>query len=182
MAAAAGSADVVSAELEGRGITDVTPDEAFRAWEHLGRYDIDHGVVLRSLAFDEGEPLPVSILEDIAVRRVGSGTADGGEENDDAATTKGGNIGDIPSGGPELKAWLEDKVRGVIAGVLMLGGADEVDGRAAITDLGIDSVMTVTLRKNLQSTLKVKVPPTLTWSHPTADHLVGWFMEKMSKA
>lgn len=35
------------------------------------------------------------------------------------------------------------------------------------------------LKAWLESKIKVKVPPTLTWSHPTANHLVGWFAEKL---
>ncbi|KAK0634259.1 6-methyl salicylic acid synthase [Bombardia bombarda] len=180
----AASTDFINAELESKGITDITVEEGFRAWEHVGKYDIDHGVVLRSLAFDEGEDLPVNILEDIAVRKIGSATGDkdGGADGAGASADAGGSGAAMPAGGPELKAWLDNKIRDIIAGVLMLSGADEVDGRAAIADLGVDSVMTVTLRRNLQSALKVKVPPTLTWSHPTANHLVGWFAEKLSAA
>lgn len=174
---------VIDAELEGRGITDVTAEEAFRAWEFLGRHDVDHGVVLRSRAFEEGEALPSAILENIAVRKISEkGEASGASAEAAAGATGGSDAAKPPPGGPELKAWIDGKVREVIAGVLMLGGADEVDGRAAIADLGVDSVMTVALRRNLQRSLGVKVPPTLTWSHPTANHLVGWFNEKMAAA
>lgn len=172
----AASTDFINAELQSKGITDITVEEGFRAWEHLAKYDLDHGVVLRSLAFDEGEPVPVPILEDIAVRRARTST--GTEESGGAQSN--GAASSMPPTGPELREWLNTKIREVISGVLMLGGADEVDGRAAIADLGVDSVLTVTLRQKLQSALKVKVPPTLTWSHPTANHLVGWFMEKLS--
>lgn len=186
----AASTEFVAAELESKGITDITVEEAFRAWEHLGKYDIDHGVVLRSLAFDHDEPLPVAILEDIAVRRSGFSSTAGGSDNDNDMRDDG--AGDnlnadtdsprpSPRDGPGLKAWLVDKIRDIIAGVLMLGGVDEIDPRAAIADLGVDSVMTVTLRRKLQSVLKVKVPPTLTWSHPTANHLAAWFLEKLSE-
>ncbi|KAI0966748.1 6-methyl salicylic acid synthase [Xylaria arbuscula] len=169
----AASSDFISAELESKGITDITVEEGFRAWEHLGRHDIDHGVVLRSLAFDEGEPVPMPILEDIAVRRVRLSA-----ESEPSAKEKAAS--DQPSGGPELKAWIDKKVREVVAAVLMLSTADDVDGRAALADMGVDSVMTVSLRRNLQAALKIKVPPTLTWSHPTTNHLVGWFNEKLS--
>ncbi|KAI1824704.1 6-MSAS [Xylaria intraflava] len=171
----AASTDFITAELESKGITDITVEEGFRAWEHVANYNIDHGVVLRSLAFDEGEPLPVPILEDIAVRRAAPDAPASTEKGPKDAASGG-----MPSGGPELKAWLDLQIRGIIAGVLMLSGPEEVEGRAAIADLGVDSVMTVTLRKKLQSALKVKVPPTLTWSHPTANHLVAWFEEKLT--
>jgi 6-methylsalicylic acid synthase len=172
----AASTEFINAELHSKGITDVTPEEAFRAWEHLGKYDLAHGVVLRSLAFPEGEPLPVVILDDIAVRTMApsSGAAEGDTNGDTAAA------GGFSTNGLDLKTWLDQKIRAVIAGVLMLGSADEVDPRAAIADLGVDSVMTVTLRRQLQSALKVKVPPTLTWSHPTVGHLTGWFAEKVN--
>ncbi|EAW11667.1 type I polyketide synthase [Aspergillus clavatus NRRL 1] len=169
------STEFINAELESKGITDVTRDEAFGAWLHLARYDIDHGVVLRSLAFDEGEPLPVSILTDIAVRRVGVAAA-----GDVPGTAAAGGADAIPSSGPELKVYLDEKIRGCVAKVLQMG-AEDVDSKAALADLGVDSVMTVSLRRQLQQTLKVKVPSTLTWSHPTVSHLVGWFAEKVGK-
>lgn len=170
----AASTDFINAELESKGITDVTRDEAFRAWEHVAKYDTDHAVVLRSLAFDDGEPLPVPILNDIAVRRAGTAAgpvpaAEGGAGSDSTTNMSG----------PELKAHLDTKIRECVVSVLQLSGIDEVDSRAALADLGVDSVMTVTLRKRLQSSLKVKVPPTLTWSHPTVGHLVGWYVEKL---
>jgi 6-methylsalicylic acid synthase len=172
----AASTEFINAELHSKGITDITPEEAFRAWEHLGKYNLAHGVVLRSLAFPEGEPLPVDILEDIAVRTVAPST--GAAEGDTNGDTAAG--GGMSTNGLDLKTWLEQKIRDIIAGVLMLGSADEVDPRAAIADLGVDSVMTVTLRRQLQSALKVKVPPTLTWSHPTVGHLTSWFAEKVN--
>ena len=171
----AASTDFINAELESKGITDVTRDEAFRAWLHLAKYDIDHGVVLRSLAFDEGEMLPVTILEDIAVRRAPTASA----SSDAPAAAAAGDADVSKLSGPELKTYLDQKIRECVAGVLQLA-ADEVDSRAALADLGVDSVMTVSLRKALQSTLKVKVPPTLTWSHPTVSHLAGWFAEKIA--
>ncbi|KAG8156339.1 hypothetical protein KVR01_013791 [Diaporthe batatas] len=184
----AAATDFISAELEGKGVTDITVDEAFRAWEHLGSHDIDHGVVLRALPLDEGDPLPAAVLEHIAPRRTtgagGSGSGSGPDGVD--AAGEGGGAGHEqgestprPAGGPELKEWLVQRIREVIAGVLMLSGPDEVDPRAATADLGVDSVITVTLRRKLQAALKVKVPPTLTWSHPTANHLATWFMEKL---
>ena len=169
----AASTDFINAELESKGITDVTTDEAFRAWMHLAKYDMDHGVVLRSMAFDEGEPLPVPILNDIAVRRSAPASS---------SSTSGpaGPADDVPKSGPELKTYLDIKIRECVAKVLQLSGIDDVDSRAALSDLGLDSVMTVSLRRQLQQTIKVKVPPTLTWSHPTVGHLVGWFAEKMT--
>jgi 6-methylsalicylic acid synthase len=168
------STDFINAELASKGITDVTRDEAFAAWQHLAKYDMDHGAVLRSRAFEDGEPVPVSILNDIAVRRVGalSGTTQ-------RATSSNGSDA-VPTSGPELKAYLDEKIRGCVAKVLQMT-AEDVDSKAALADLGVDSVMTVTLCRQLQQTLKITVPPTLTWSHPTVSHLVVWFAGKIVK-
>ena len=165
--------EFINAELESKGITDVTRDDAFRAWLHLSNFDMDHGVVLRSMAFDEGEELPVPILNDIAIRSAPNSSQE--------ATTQSssGSHDAMPASGPELKAYLDTKIRECVASVLQLSSIEDVDSKAALSDLGVDSVMTVSLRRKLQQTLKVKVPPTLTWSHPTVGHLAGWFAEKI---
>ncbi|KAF1353024.1 6-methyl salicylic acid synthase [Lizonia empirigonia] len=169
------STEFINAELESKGITDVTRDEAFSAWVHLAKYDTDHGVVLRSLALDEGEPLPSAILSDIVMRRTNDKSS---SPNDDGEPASG--AGGLPKEGPELKAYLDEKIRGCIGTVLGMS-IEEVDSRAALSDLGVDSVMTVSLRRQMQQALKIKVPPTLTWSHPTASHLVEWFTEKLGE-
>jgi 6-methylsalicylic acid synthase len=170
----AASTDYINAELESKGITDVSCEDAFRAWTHLSRYDMDHGVVLRSCVFDEGEVVPHSILTDIAIRRAGSTHASA------ASPAAGNRAAGIPARGPELKDYLTKAVRECVSKVLQLD-VEDVDTRAALADLGVDSVMTVTLRKQLQQSLKVKVPPTLTWNYPTVGHLAAWFAEKLEQ-
>lgn len=173
----AASTDFINAELESKGITDVTRDEAFRAWTYLAKHDIDHGVVLRSLTFDHDEPLPVPIIADIAVRRSASAaqTTVGETSPDNTSVDK------VPSSGPALAEYLGTEIRGCVVKVLQLASIDDVDPQAALSDLGMDSVMTVALRRLLQQTLGIKVPPTLTWSHPTVSHLRNWFVEKLEK-
>jgi 6-methylsalicylic acid synthase len=174
----ASSTEFISAELESRGITDVTAEDAFRAWEHIEKFDVDHAVVLRSAVFDAGEQLPTDMLADIAVRR-SIPDSENAEQRTVDASPASGKDDEIPTQSPELDEYLLEKIRTCVAKVLMLEGAEEVEPQAALSDLGLDSVMTVALRKRLQSTLGVKVPPTLTWSHPTCKHLVGWFKEKL---
>lgn len=163
--------DFVAAELHEKGITDVTRNEAFQAWLHLAQYNLDHGVVLRTRTLSAGEPVPHPILEDIVTRSSGDSNASEGSSKQTSDK--------IPSSGPELKAYLDEHIRSCVASVLHLSPSD-VDSRAAISDLGLDSVMSVTFRRQLQQTLKVQVPPTLTWNHPTVGHLVEWFSQKLS--
>lgn len=90
----------------------ITVEEGFRAWEHLSKYDIDHGVVLRSLAFEADEMLPTPILNDIAVRKTSNSAPDSGP-----AQSSGQGSSEVPAGGKELKDWLDEKVKGVISTV-----------------------------------------------------------------
>ncbi|KAK2761265.1 Type I Iterative PKS [Arachnomyces sp. PD_36] len=165
--------EFVAAELYGKGITDIARNEAFQAWLHVAQYELDHGVVLRTRTLDADEPLPCLILEDIVTRSSCDNAMSGGSSKTEASNK-------IPSSGPELKTYLDEHIRSCVAGVLHLSPSD-VDSRAAISDLGLDSVMSVTFRRQLQQTLKVPVPPTLTWNHPTVGHLVEWFAQKLGR-
>jgi 6-methylsalicylic acid synthase len=172
----AASTDFINAELQSKGITDITRDEAFRAWLHIANYDMDHAVVLRSLPLEADEDLPSPMLAEIAPRKESTNTS-----SSDAAAGSGGGAGAgaVPTTLPEKKAYVDEKIRDCVARVLHFASSDEVDSKAPLSDLGVDSVMTVTLRGQLQKSLGVKVPPTLTWSCPTVSHLVGWFVEKL---
>ena len=165
----AASTDFIAAEFQSKGITDITREEAFRAWEYVGTTcrDTDHAVVLRSIVFDENETVPVPILNDIAIRRAGTTTTSTASTTSNTTTTT-----------PEdLKTHLTTQIRQCVSSTLHLSSIDDVDPGAALTSLGIDSVMTIALRKRLGSSLGIKVPPTLMWSHPTVAHLVGWYVE-----
>ncbi|KAL8792097.1 MAG: hypothetical protein Q9195_005272 [Heterodermia aff. obscurata] len=172
----AASTDFINAELESKGITDVTKDEAFRAWEHLSKYDVDHGVVLRSRALDASEPLPAPILADIAVRKQDDRDGAGA-----GAQSQKASSGEVPKSGPALLEYLDVAIRTCVAQTLQLTSPDDVDPKAALSDLGVDSVMAVALRTQLQKSLGVKMPPTLMWSLPTASHLQKWFMEQLEE-
>lgn len=163
--------DFLTVELVSKGITDITRDDAFRAWEHLAHYDTAHAVVTRALPVDAGSAVPIPLIEQIAPRR--AGTAAPAETKKETESR--------PASGPELKTWLNIKIRECIAAVLMIGDIEEVDPRAVVADLGVDSVMTVALRQKLQGAMSIKVPPTLTWNHPTVLHLVEWFYGKMAE-
>lgn len=122
----------------------MTRDEAFDAWMHLVVYDLDHGVVLCSLVFDMEETIPSPILKDIAVRRLASSS----DHMREGLPSLDDDSAHLPATGPDLKAYLDDKIRSCVAKVLQLA-ADEIDSKAALSDLGVDSVMTVTLRRQL---------------------------------
>ena len=170
-----GDNEFVEAELENRGITSITRSEAFQAWDEVARRNVSQAVVLRSRVLDADEELPMPILEQIAVRR-----ATVASTGADTPASSGAAKTDLPPPGPERAAYLTTTISGCVASVLQLAGPDEVDPKAALSDLGMDSVMTATFRRQLQQTLKVKVPVTLVWGHPTVSHLVKWFGEQLA--
>ncbi|KAK6534389.1 hypothetical protein TWF281_005712 [Arthrobotrys megalospora] len=173
----ASSTEYINAELEAKGITSVSRDEAFRAWEHAIKHDIHQAVVLRALPVEENGIPPIPILDEIAPRKRAESAG-----NDAVSKGEAGEAGEkasVPKSGPELKEYLQNAISECVAKTLRLPGAADVDPSTALTEMGMDSVMTVSLRKHLQTSLKVKVPPTLIWGHPTVNHLVKWFEDKV---
>ncbi|KAE8387617.1 hypothetical protein BDV23DRAFT_174528 [Aspergillus alliaceus] len=65
---------------------------------------------------------------------------------------------------------LSKQVRECVANVLQME-SEEVASQEPLSNMGMDSVMTVLLRGLLQKALGVLIPPNLTWSHPTVDHI-----------
>ncbi|KAI0186646.1 6-methylsalicylic acid synthase [Xylaria flabelliformis] len=155
-------------ELQSKGITGITPDEAFSAWEHVNKFDVEGAVVTRVCSIEEGDPTPLPILEDVVVRKPAvRGTPDASSSSSDSG------LAPVEKG--DRQQWLTTKIRECVAAVLMIPDIDEIDVRKPLSDFGVDSVMTVALRQKLQMAFKVKVPATLTWNHPTVNHLVAWF-------
>lgn len=169
-------ASALEAELVSKGVMDMTVDEAFRAWEYINKHDIGHGVVMRVRACERGEKVLLPLLEEVAPRRY---TSVGNVPAEQEAQPKRAPAASRPASGPELRAWLNVTIRGCLAAVTM-GDVDEIDARAAVADLGVDSVMTVVLSQKLQAAAGIKVPVTLTWNHPTVLHMVDWFYNKLA--
>ncbi|KAI9158144.1 Mellein synthase [Paramyrothecium foliicola] len=166
------STDFLTVELQSKGITDISREEAFRAWEHLNKFDVDGAVITRCLPVEEGSAVAVPLLEGVVIKKAKAVSAVPDQADNNSA------LASRPTDPQELEKWLNLKIRECIASVLLMGDIDDIDSRMPVADLGVDSVMTVALRQKLQTALNVKVPPTLTWNHPTVNHLVIWFKAK----
>ncbi|MBS2962971.1 type I polyketide synthase [Actinocrinis puniceicyclus] len=57
-----------------------------------------------------------------------------------------------------------------------------LDPAVPLTELGFDSLMSLELRKRLESTLETTLPATVTWRFPTIDALVPFLAERMQIA
>ncbi|KAI1122634.1 6-methylsalicylic acid synthase [Nemania abortiva] len=170
-------------ELQSKGITGITPDEAFRAWEHVNKFDVEGAVVTRVCSIEEGDPVALPILEDVVVRRPAARTPGASSSPSPSPSPSSASSGPGRGSGSappvekgDRQQWLTTKIRECIAAVLMIPDIDEIDIRKPLSDFGVDSVMTVALRQKLQMAFKIKVPATLTWNHPTVNHLVAWFL------
>ncbi|KAF9696274.1 hypothetical protein EKO04_005193 [Ascochyta lentis] len=162
---------LVDLELQSKGVTDITVEEGFQAWMHLSNIDTDHAVVTRTRVLNADEPLPCELIADVVQRRSAPTTT---------SITSSTKAEPKPRSGPELRVHLNAEIKGCLSRVLHLD-VEEIDDRAAIADLGVDSVMTVALRQQLQKAMGITVPPTLTWNHPTVGHLVEWFYGKSER-
>lgn len=145
----------IDAELEARGITDVTRAEALAALELLLRADVDHAAVLRARPLAHGDPLPHPILRDCVTYLAEPAALSAVSSNTTAPKS------------------LKQRVTECVAAVLSLS-VDSIDEHTALVELGMDSVMTVGLRRHLQK-IGLTVGPTLLWNCPTVAHLVAHF-------
>ncbi|KAE8443079.1 hypothetical protein EG329_002402 [Mollisiaceae sp. DMI_Dod_QoI] len=162
---------IIEEELGMKGITSISRDEAFEAWNLASILDTDHAVVLHTLEVKAHQPLPSSILEDIVVRKpkhyAASVTSSDESDTEDQKEV-------VPSGTQARNKYFTDKITSCVATTLDMS-VDEIDPKKTLLEMGMDSVSTLELRKNLNAALGVAVSPTLTWSCPTVSHLAKHF-------
>ena len=166
----AASTRYIDAELNARGVMDVTRDDAFLAWEKMFYHGTDQAVILRTLSLQADSPLPHPLLSDLHVR-LQSVLAEPSVVKGEAQVE--------PMGDAELRAFLTQRLTTRVSSTLCLA-EDSIDPHVALSRLGMDSVMTVELRAQLQPAIKVKVGPTLIWNCPPVAHLVQHFFKPKS--
>ncbi|KAF2022913.1 polyketide synthase [Setomelanomma holmii] len=164
---------LVDLELHSKGVTDITVEEGFQAWTHLSKIDTDHAVVTRTRILDADELLPCDLIAEVVQRRAQLVSSASSSSSSTLVASK-------PKSGPGLTAYVNAEVKGCLSRVLHLD-VEEIDDRTTMADLGIDSVMTVALRQQLQKAISITVPPTVTWSCPTVSHLTEWFYGKLEE-
>ncbi|MCF4123361.1 acyltransferase domain-containing protein [Antribacter sp. KLBMP9083] len=158
---AMGMADstAVAEELAGLGAGDISRDEAFRSWDTVFRSGEAHAAVVRVLEVTAGGP---AVLRGLA--------AEPSATSDDA----GSGLRDLA--GDDLVSALTALV---VAETAQQTGQDPagLDARSSFTELGLDSVMTMAVRRRLQKVLGLKLPAAVMWDHPDvgsfAGHLAG---------
>ncbi|BBX22505.1 phthiocerol synthesis polyketide synthase type I PpsA [Mycolicibacter terrae] len=143
-------AHVVLHELERMGSRPISPAEAFAAWDHVEHYDVAQAVMV---------PLPRE-------GKPGESAADGGAPTRDWAQ--------LPA--DEILSELEIGLRSILARELRMSEA-ELQLDRPFAELGLNSVMAMAVRREIEQLVGLELSATMLWNHPTtaalAAHLTG---------
>lgn len=133
-------AQVVVQELERMGSRPVNPAEAFAAWEYVTRYDLAQAVMA-----------PMQSLEAAL----------------SAANVIARPVRDWSLTSPEdLCTELQAGMRSILAGELHLP-EDEVDLDRPFAEMGLNSVMAMSIRRQAEELVGMELSATMLWNHPT---------------
>ncbi|WP_205873775.1 type I polyketide synthase [Mycobacterium camsae] len=141
----------VAAQLEALGMGTVSADDAMSALD-LALRDGDPNVVVLPLT---PAAAATPMLADVA--------PSGSDDHLSPASAQPS----VPTDPAEMADWLGRQVRAAIAREL---GLDEegVKPHLPLVEMGVDSIMTVAVRRQLEKQTGLALSPTLLWEHPTA--------------
>ncbi|MDA2893507.1 acyltransferase domain-containing protein [Mycolicibacterium sp. BiH015] len=146
-------AQVVIDELERQGSRPVTPAEAFAAWEYASRFDVAHVVMAPTLTDEEA-------AEDSGVSRA-----------PDRAWSE--------MSADEVIAEMETGLRGILATELRIP-EDEVDTDRPLAEMGLNSVMAMSIRREVERLAGIELSATMLWNYPTIAALAAHLAEKVA--
>ncbi|MFH8476549.1 beta-ketoacyl synthase N-terminal-like domain-containing protein [Streptomyces sp. NPDC018000] len=154
----------VNAELQAHGVGDITPPEAFGAWEQAGRVGVASLAVLRTV------PLPDGARRTGLLRDLADETAASGQQG---MTTDFRNLGELSE--DELRTLLHEQTVSVVVSEMKLDPA-ELDPDRSLLKMGLDSVMAIVLRRRLERLLERKLPANLVWHQQTVSAIVDYLV------
>ncbi|MDO3639435.1 beta-ketoacyl reductase, partial [Mycolicibacterium arseniciresistens] len=154
------ASEFVAAQLDALGMGTVGADDAMRALDLAMRDDSPNVVVLPVLPSASAVPM----LADVAPS--------------DDAVDDGPPAQEMTSGETD-PAVLGQRVLAAVAAQLGLTEAD-VNPDLPLVELGVDSIMTVRLRRQLEKQTGLVLPPTLLWEHPTAAAVTARLVEMLT--
>ncbi len=156
-----GASDFVDRELADLGVGTVSPADAFRAWELASRHDTDYVAVVPVVG---AAGLP--ILSELAAP----------VEAEDAPEDLTDGLGPT-----ELRAVLLGEIGKQLEAELRINAA-KLDIHRPLTELGLDSIMTQIIRRGLEKRLRLSLPATLIWNHPTAAAVADYLATRLTAA
>jgi phthiocerol/phenolphthiocerol synthesis type-I polyketide synthase A len=150
----ASDVQIVVQELQRLGSRPVTPEEAFSAWEHVNRYDVAQAVMAPMLSAGEDTSVKSDAHRTAPMRAWSQMSSDG------------------------LHAELENGLRAILAIELrMPEGELELDRPFA--ELGLDSVMAMSIRREAEQLVGIELSVTMLWNHPTIASLAEYLAKQL---
>ena len=149
----AADAQLVSDELARLGSREITPEEAFAAWEHVDGYDVAQAVVLPVPSTADGSAIEDSYL--VPARDWSSFSA------------------------PELRDEFENGLRGIIARELRLPESD-LDSDRPFAELGLNSLMAMAIRREAEQFVGMELSATMLFNHPTVAALAAYLANRVA--
>jgi 6-methylsalicylic acid synthase len=165
-----GTNEVVASELAERGIGDVGAREAFLAWEHASRHAAPHMCVFPTLDRDQ-RTAAAPVLRELEFGQVTSRST---------ADTAAGELLAGLTAGEQQSVLIKEAAR--LIGAELRIAVDDLDVRVPLTALGLDSVMTVTIRRALEKRFRLPLPATLLWNRPTVTAIAGYLAERLTES
>jgi 6-methylsalicylic acid synthase len=147
----------IAAQLEALGMDTVGADDAMRALDVAVRADRAHLVVLPVLPAAASVPILVDVAPSAATKSVVT-------------------VSPVGPGDADTAVWAARQVLAAVAAELGLP-EDGVDPRMPLVEIGVDSIMTVAVRRQLEKQTGLALPPTLLWEHPTAAAVTARIVE-----
>jgi phthiocerol/phenolphthiocerol synthesis type-I polyketide synthase A len=158
----AADAPIVAEELSRLGLRELAADEAFAAWEYLHRNDIAQAVVV---------PMSSSSGEDEA----GTAPPANGASSPEAAAAWSTMPAD------EVRNQLIAKIRAILARELRTTES-ELDTDRPFIELGLNSMMAMAIRRDIESLVVLQLSATMLWNHPTVDLLAAYLTARLVPA
>jgi phthiocerol/phenolphthiocerol synthesis type-I polyketide synthase A len=146
-------AQVVEQELARLGSRPVSPEEAFAAWEYVGCFDVAQ-VVMAPLPSDEAERAG----EEVAAPVIRAWA-------------------DMPA--DDVVTELEIELRTILAHELLMPET-ELELNRPFAELGLNSVMAMSVRRQAEQLIGIELSATMLWNHPTIASLAVFLSKSVA--
>jgi phthiocerol/phenolphthiocerol synthesis type-I polyketide synthase A len=158
----AADAPIVAEELSRLGLRELAADEAFAAWEHLHRNDIAQAVVV-----------PVSVASGQDPARTAPAI------NGASLPVSASSWSTMPAN--DVRDQLIANIRAILARELRITESELVTDRPFI-ELGLNSMMAMAIRREVENLVGLQLSATMLWNHPTVESLAAYLTAKLVPA
>ena len=155
------SIDTTMVEARAQGMEEIDQSSALSAWRYCDQLSIGYAAIF-SPSHSQCSTTTLPIFSELF--------SEGGEDisGDDTSLL------DIPI--ENRLIWFVNDVRKLVATELKLQEED-VEVKRPLIDMGVDSLMTVSLRVRLRQRYGFEFPPTLLWNNPSV-HAIAYFIDR----